>query len=148
MQTETVMAISRHALMGSTPPKAIKLHARLQGHEVLMLVDSGSSTSFLDERLSVSLTSVVPLPHPCELCYFSHVPSCIWTSQAQEFVTNMKVLPLGSYDAILGMDWFEDRSPMNADWRGKQMLITTAQGPAHLIGHSSGPTACTTINNL
>lgn len=46
---ETAMAISRHALTGSVAPKAFQLHAWIQGQEVLMLVDSGSSTSFPDQ---------------------------------------------------------------------------------------------------
>lgn len=137
-QEETAMAISRHALTGGTPSKAIKLHAWLQGHEVLLLVESGSSTSFVDEHFANSLTGVVSLPHPCrvkvadggELCCVAHILRCCWTTQGHEFVTDMKVLQLGAYDAILGMDWLEDHSPMNVDWRGKRLLISTASGPA------------------
>ncbi|XP_020184713.1 uncharacterized protein [Aegilops tauschii subsp. strangulata] len=154
--TETTMAISRHALTGSSAPKAIRLHAWLQGREVLVLVDSGSSTSFLDAGLASSLSGVVHLRRPCrvkvadggELCCVSHIPKCYWTTQGQEFTTDMKILPLGAYDAIVGMDWLEEHSPMNVDWRGKHMLITTPQGPAHLQGHSDGVAPCSEINGL
>nr|XP_040258848.1 uncharacterized protein LOC120976091 [Aegilops tauschii subsp. strangulata] len=154
--TETAMAISRHALTGSSAPKAIRLHAWLQGREVLVLVDSGSSTSFLDACLASSLSGVVHLRRPCrvkvadggELCCVSHIPKCCWTTQGQEFTTDMKILPLGAYDAIVGMDWLEEHSPMNVDWRGKHMLITTPQGPAHLQGHSDGVAPCSEINGL
>lgn len=37
------------------------------------------------------------------------------------FTTNLKVLPLGCYDIILGMDWLEDHSPMEMGWANKKM---------------------------
>lgn len=60
----------------------------------------------------------------------------------------MKVLSLGAYDAILGMDWLEDHSPMHVDWRGKQLLITTSSGPARLHGLSSDSATCAIVNSL
>ncbi|XP_073360755.1 uncharacterized protein [Aegilops tauschii subsp. strangulata] len=153
---ERAMVISRHALTGGTSPKAIRLHAWLQGHEVLLLMDSGSSTSFIDARLASVLTGIVPLRRPCrvkvadggELCCFSHIPHCSWVSQTHEFSTDMKVLPLGTYDAILGMDWLEEHSLMSVDWRDKHLLITTPRGPAQLRGHQERVDACPEINAL
>lgn len=77
-----------------------------------MLVDSGSSTSFIDHALASRLEGAHPLPRPCrvrvadggELCCTAAIPDCKWLSQGQEFSTTMKILPLGVYDAILGMD--------------------------------------------
>lgn len=37
----------------------------------------------------------------------SEVPNLSWWVQGHTFEYNMKVLPLGGYDAILGMDWLE-----------------------------------------
>lgn len=31
----------------------------------------------------------------------------------------LKVLSLGCYDVILGMDWLGDHSPIKVDWKGK-----------------------------
>lgn len=67
LPAETAMAISHHALTRGKSPKAIRLHAWLQGHEVLLLVDSGSSTSFIDARLAASLKGVVPLHRLCHV---------------------------------------------------------------------------------
>lgn len=63
-------------------------------------------------------------------------------------MTDMKILPLGAYDAILGMDWLEEHSPMNVDWHGKHLLITTPAGPVHLQGKVDGPATCAEINSL
>ena len=60
----------------------------------------------------------------------------------------MKVLALSTYDAILGMDWLEEHSPMRVDWRAKHLLITTPTRPAQLRGHQERVEACSEINAL
>lgn len=64
---EIVMAISRPAVSGGVSAKAFQLQAWIQGHEVLMLVDSGSSTSFINQELAWKLTGVRPLPRQCRV---------------------------------------------------------------------------------
>lgn len=153
--TETVMEISRQALTGGIPPKTFQLHAWMQGREVLMLVDSGSSTSFVDQHFAQHLQGVQDLIRPCrvkvadggELCCYQGIPDCVWTSQGCEFSTDMKILPLGTYNAILGMDWLESHSPMTVDWKGKSLVLTTPAGPAFLRGHASSA-HCLQINSV
>lgn len=45
------------------------------------------------------------------------VPNLAWWCQGQTFNTTMRVLELGAYDAILGMDWLKQHSPMVTDWK-------------------------------
>jgi hypothetical protein len=35
------------------------------------------------------------------------LPAVTWYTQGHKFTTGLKVLPLSSYDIILGMDWLE-----------------------------------------
>jgi hypothetical protein len=44
------------------------------------------------------------------------VPDISWWCQGETFSTSMRVLELGAYDAILGMDWLKSHSPMVTDW--------------------------------
>lgn len=60
----------------------------------------------------------------------------------------MKVLPLGAYDAILGMDWLEEHSPMTVDWRTKLIEIPTIDGVISLHGHDDSSSTCIVINAL
>jgi hypothetical protein len=39
-----------------------------------------------------------------------------WWCQGETFTTDMRVLELGAYDAILGIDWLKQFSPMVTDW--------------------------------
>jgi hypothetical protein len=36
----------------------------------------------------------------------------------------MRVLPLGAYDAILGVDWLKRHGPITGDWEKKTLRIT------------------------
>ena len=57
---ETAMAISVSAVTGGVSARAFQLRAWLQGQEVLMLVDSGSSNSFINDAIACSATSSNP----------------------------------------------------------------------------------------
>lgn len=52
------MYISECATAGTTSKKTIRLHAFLNGHQVLILVDSGSSSNFI----SNSMVGKIQLP--------------------------------------------------------------------------------------
>lgn len=152
---QQVHAISRPALDGGVSPKAFQLLATMQNREVLILVDSGSSTSFINKKLADQLIGAVPLLRPSrvkvadggELLCTESIPCCQWSSQGLDFVTDMKILPLGVYDAILGMDWLEQHGLMTVDWKHKHLQIPTPRGPAHLFGHESNSTTCHVINS-
>jgi hypothetical protein len=112
--TETICSISVHALTGATPATSgvIQLQAFIARHEVLILVDSGSSPSFINQQLAAQLSGVQPLAQPCRVnvadgsqqrCS-SFIPSCQWSAQGHQFQTDLKVLSLGAFDVILGMD--------------------------------------------
>jgi hypothetical protein len=44
------------------------------------------------------------------------VPDCKWLCGGLTFSTHFKIIPLGGYDIILGMDWLERHSPMSVHW--------------------------------
>lgn len=119
---DTAMAISVSAVTGGVSTKAFQLRAWLQGHEVLMLVDSGSSNSFINQQLAKQLSGVQPLSKPSgvrvadggELLCSEVATQCAWYAQGHEFYTDLKVLALGTCDLILGMDWLEEHSPMGS----------------------------------
>uniref|UniRef100_A0ACD6ASD8 Uncharacterized protein n=1 Tax=Avena sativa TaxID=4498 RepID=A0ACD6ASD8_AVESA len=56
----------------------------------------------------------------CDQC----VPNLTWWIQGETFHTPMRVLPLGAYDAILGVDWLKKHGPMKGDWVQKTIKIT------------------------
>lgn len=94
------------------------------GNQVLLiLVDSGSSNSFLNahmlSRVDCTVQDTTPIPIKLANGEFMQcdkmVPALSWWCQGETFTTSMRVLELGAYDAILGMDWLQQHSPMVTD---------------------------------
>lgn len=53
----------------------------------------------------------------------SFVPTIVWSIDQYQFKHDLKILPLGSYDIILSMDWLPLFSPMKVDWRQRWLAI-------------------------
>jgi hypothetical protein len=49
------------------------------------------------------------------------VPGLEWWSNGHTVVTEMKVLDMEAYDAILGYDWLSSHSPMTCHWEHKTL---------------------------
>jgi hypothetical protein len=87
-------------------------------------VDSGSSGTFINaelaHKLKFPLVSTdqlqVTIAGGGKLTSNCMVKQLIWWTQGQTFVADARVLPLGTYDIILGMDWLEQHSPMWVHW--------------------------------
>jgi hypothetical protein len=124
---EDLMAISIQALNGTKGSKTIRLRGFLAGQETFMLVDSGSSHCFINEQLASKVSGWKPLPSHVHvtvangakiLCAYE-LPNLMWGIQGHTFQCSFKIIPLGCYDAILGMDWLSSHSPMNIHWAEK-----------------------------
>lgn len=149
-----LIAISVQAIHGSETVGCMRMLGYIQGKEVLILVDSGSTTSFLSSQIAQKLTGVTPLVAATRVkvangtilnCVAS-VPNCDWMTQGWVFCTTFKVLDLGSYDMILGMDWLMDHSPMQVDWIQKTLTITWRQQSVTLQGILSEMEQCVCIS--
>jgi len=128
------MALSAAAIEGTNSGKTIKLAYSVLHHKAIALVDFGSSHSFISEALASQLPNWKPLKKPIQvkvangsilLCTHELV-DCKWMTQGVQFQTTFRILPLTCYDAILGMDWLEQHSPMNVQWAQKQLSFCHA----------------------
>lgn len=129
-------AISLSAIKGTENPRTIRLRGFIGTTEVLMLVDSGSSHCFINEHLATQIPGWKPLSSPVKVqvengtvlwCSYE-IPDLLWGIQGLTFKSTFKIIPLGSYDVILGMDWLESYSPMQVHWLDKwlQFQLGTA----------------------
>jgi hypothetical protein len=90
----------------------------------LMLVDSGSSTNFISQEMVKKLglvtedckPLVVKVANGEMLSSNKQVRELMWWAGGHTFQTTMRVLNLGVFDGILGIDWLESYSPMQCDW--------------------------------
>lgn len=118
---ETAIAISVTVVSGSEGNKTIRLWATIHCQQVLILVDFGSSTSFMDDHLLGVMSGVqtfnssiqVKVANGGKLWSTHIVPGCQWLCDGVTFSIYFKLLPLSGYDLILDMVWLEHHSPMS-----------------------------------
>uniref|UniRef100_A0ACD5UZ83 Uncharacterized protein n=1 Tax=Avena sativa TaxID=4498 RepID=A0ACD5UZ83_AVESA len=119
--------LSLHALQGTDTDSTIHLPAEINNLTMLMLIDSGSTSSFLDASM-VSKLGLIPQARPPvyvkvangdRLLCTQVIPNFTWSTQGHKFTHNMQVLDMGGYEAVLGMDWLQKFRPMNCDWVAK-----------------------------
>ena len=142
--------LSHEAYQGAESAGTIRLLGHMQGHDLLMLIDSGSSSSFISVAAADRLQGVMPLKSHTAvkianggtLQSDSWIPGCEWNTQGHTFHTDLRVLELGCYDVILGMDWLSEHSPMDIHWGQKRMSFLHQGGNITLVGVSPNTSIC------
>jgi predicted aspartyl protease len=89
----------------------------------VVLIDSGSSHTFLNSCISTKLkltqapirSMSIKVANGDTLACHSEVQKITWWCQGQTFRVDAKVIEMGAYDLILGMDWLEMYKPMVCD---------------------------------
>jgi hypothetical protein len=92
----------------------------LAGFSMLVLLDSGSSVSFVSSTIAKQCPRIVPLSSPLwvhvangtRVARVSEVLAADWSIQGYHFISNLKILDIPTYDMIVGMDWLSTHSPM------------------------------------
>jgi hypothetical protein len=123
--------LSVHALAGTEDVETLRLRAMVGSQVMLLLVDSGSSHSFVNSafvaRAGCDITPVDPVRVRVANGQFmsstSAVKNLSWWYNGTTFADDMRILDLGGYDAVLGMDWLKKFSPMVSDWANKRLIV-------------------------
>jgi hypothetical protein len=120
---EEFCQLSLNALSSEDHTSCLKLKARIQDKVLLILVDSGSTHSFISSTFVelAKLHTVPTAPRKVKLANGEWmvtdkmVPQLQCYCQGQSFSTDMVVMDMQPYDAILGCDWLQAHSPMECD---------------------------------
>ncbi|KAK1695873.1 hypothetical protein QYE76_012570 [Lolium multiflorum] len=115
-------------------PKTMRIPVVVQGRELLFLIDSGSSTCFIDSQVAAELNGVQKAPISLKvkvaggelLDCSEQVTDMKWSTHGCEFVDSFRVLDLRSYDGIVGLDWLAKHSPMLTHWEEQWIAIVYA----------------------
>jgi hypothetical protein len=117
---QTFMLLSATAVSPTLHPRTLQFQGMIQGQSINILLDSGSTSSFLGTKLAGSLKGVQPLSSPTSVkvadggsvpCT-AQIQYAEWSIQGYTFHSTLKLIPIGTYDMILGMDWLQAFSPM------------------------------------
>lgn len=113
-----------HALTGWSGPNTLRIQGKIGSHTVIILVDSGSTLNFINERL-VRLIQIPVTPiNPFGVKIANgEVISCperydAVDLQIQEcnFQITLFSLPLRGLDLVLGVHWLQQLGPMFCAW--------------------------------
>ncbi|GJN19863.1 hypothetical protein PR202_gb07177 [Eleusine coracana subsp. coracana] len=126
---EELSAISKEAIQGTESPRTIWLQGWIKNKQVLMLADSGSTHTFTSHQMAALFPQAealekfvrVKIADGGELQCTHQIPKFHWWVQGYVACSNMRIIPLGTYDVILGMDWLERYSPMEIHWKQKHL---------------------------
>lgn len=125
------LTLSVAVVSGQPSKRSMCLQGIIQDKRVSILIDSGSSHTFVSSTVASQLSGVFTFSSPLivqvangdiVVCS-SHIPKAVWSIAGYKFMGSLKVLPLSSYDMILGLDWLERFSPMQVDWRQRWLSI-------------------------
>lgn len=131
---EDFCQLSLNAIAGTDHGDALRLRALVQNKVMLILVDSGSSHSFVSKQFleTVGHSSIPTTPVSVKLANGDRMISDHWVSRMEWWInghtlsSDMKVLEMGAYDAILGYDWLKANSPMICHWTDKTLQFSLA----------------------
>lgn len=119
------MGISMHALIDFIRQNTIKILGKASKTLITILVDSGSTISFLDTSVAqateCSIKDISPLRVAVANGGFVEsiaiCPGFKWFMQGEQYNVNLRLLELGNCDMVLGVDWLKLYSPLTFDFK-------------------------------
>jgi hypothetical protein len=116
----------------------------IQSQPVRILVDSGSTHAFISVAVASQLQGASSLPTPVKVQVADgNILNCstqfqqtLWSVGHYQFHSDLKILPLSTYDMILGLDWLDQHSPMKVHWKHKWLSIPYQGSQITLFGEN------------
>ncbi|GMI90521.1 hypothetical protein HRI_002721400 [Hibiscus trionum] len=121
---EEELEISMNALTGSVGHNTLRIQGTIKGRPMSILVDNGSTHSFLTPGWAKEGIEVVPT-NPLVIIVangeklYSNAQSkqLRWKMQGHQFEHDFRVLSMGGSDMVLGVDWMRRYSPIIMDFK-------------------------------
>ncbi|XP_026399763.1 uncharacterized protein LOC113295647 [Papaver somniferum] len=113
---ESDMEIPLHALTGNLSGDTIRIPGFIKKKAISILIDTGNTDSFIDSSLAASLQcsitqtgNLLVRVSNCDKTVSSGVCSQLdWIMQGHKFCGDLRLLPLGGCDIVLGADWLRN----------------------------------------
>ncbi|XP_071939900.1 uncharacterized protein [Coffea arabica] len=139
------MELSLHALSESLKRKTITLTGILDGEKVFMLVDTGSSDSYINSEMVIGMDinyrwvdqpfSVI-MGNGTSVTSNAICPNVHWKINQHSFRFDLKVMEVGGWDIILGVDWMTHFNPITFDFQQLRISLYNQGNEVHLHGQA------------
>lgn len=126
--------VSLNAIAGSMGVKTLKVVGLFSNHKLNILVDTGSTNSFISESLAYKLqcqveeatSMMISVADGGKMVSRQVVKDFSWEIQGEKFVFPLRLLQLGGFHIVLGCDWLLEHNPIQFDY--VQRLVTITKG--------------------
>ncbi|XP_039011243.1 uncharacterized protein LOC120140328 [Hibiscus syriacus] len=149
------LEISMNAITGCIGHNTLRIQGTIQGRPLNILIDSGSTYSFLTPQwaeVGIQINTLHPLAitvaNGQQLYSSARCNEVEWRMQGHSFIHDFRLLQLGGSDMVLGVDWMRLFSPILMDFnkmtmsfvhKGKQITIQ-GQQQSNFLQQISGAT--------
>ncbi|XP_074328095.1 uncharacterized protein LOC141666008 [Apium graveolens] len=158
--TETPEEISLNAIDGHKSMGTVRLLGTIKKHPVSILIDSGSTHSFIDKalvkRLKIAAEVISPLivtaADESQVLVKTACKQLNYSIQGHLFNTEMRLFSLGGSDMVLGVDWLQKHNPVTFDFNLVNITINKEGDQVILQGErntgSLKTISCKKLNKL
>ncbi|XP_039004688.1 uncharacterized protein LOC120131883 [Hibiscus syriacus] len=150
---EENLEISVNALTGSIGYTTIRIQGLIKGKPLNILIDSGSTHSFITPKwvkAGTELVSTQPLAITVangeKLFSSAKSNQLCWIMQDHQFFHDFRVLNLGGSDMVLGVDWMRKYSPILMDFNAMTITFEKEGQQLSIQGHQA-PFLMKTVSN-
>jgi hypothetical protein len=135
------------ALAGTEGEETIRIRALVGNQVMLLFIDSGSTHTFVTkafaQRAGCKISSAPEMPIKVAngeiMISQEQVSGLTWWAQGHTFQTDMRILDIGAYDAILGVNWLKQFGKTTIDWIEKNISFQYKGKEVVLQGVKSKP---------
>ncbi|KAM3345338.1 hypothetical protein P3S68_025047 [Capsicum galapagoense] len=132
IQQEVLEAICLSALSGNNQDmNSILVKGSVKNRTLAVLIDSGSTHSFIDEQAVSDTGYVAEYGAPMKvtvadgnyvMCHTTCTGFC-WKMEGKPFKEDLRIINLGGCDLVLGNDWMKKYNPTKFDYEKRCMTI-------------------------
>lgn len=139
--------ISFHSLTGHSAPETLRLLGSISDHQVVVLVDGGSTHNFIQQELVVQLNlpcRETPFPlrvmvgNGQQLLCTSLCETVSLTIQSTQFTVDLHVLPISGANIVLGVQWLKSLGPVLTNYNTLSMQFFYQGRIVELKGDQDG----------
>lgn len=139
-QVQEEFQISMHALSGMQSYRTMRIKGLVKKQVMEILVDTGSTHNFLDVKFAKKAGVLTQATSPLtvevadgtKIYSKAVVKDFKWAMQGTLFSAEMRILPLGGCDMVLGVQWLSTLGPVLWDFQNLRMQFTV-MGQTHVL---------------
>lgn len=143
-------------MVGLNSYQAIRVKGYISRKPVIILIDSGSTHNFLNPVVAKRTSCLVEQTNHfsvtaadgAQITSSAICKKMQWVMYGTIFEADMRLLPLGGCDLVLGVEWLAELGPIVWDFKILKMEFTT-KGKRHVLrGSTAGPMKLVETNRV